>query len=179
MKHPHYHQHLARHSDIREHLGLLRGLALECEVVVEFGFRTGVSTSAFLAAERPKVVSYDISPAGREQQELKRHYKDRFEFRLGDSRKVRIPETCLLFVDSDHTEETTYTELSRHHGRVRKWIVLHDVATFGRVDRHPGKGKGVLTAVEAFLEKCCHLWRIQLHIKNNNGLLLLERTGEV
>lgn len=174
MKHSQYLAHLARHSDVREHLGLLRGLALECDVVVELGFRTGVSTSAFLAAERPKVISYDTMPSGRHGQELSQEYGERFSLVKGDSREVSIPECDLLFIDTDHTEETTRAELRLHSSKVKRWIVLHDTKTFGRTDRKPGKGKGILAAVDWFLGQCPG-WLEHLQLNNNNGLTLLKR----
>lgn len=173
MIHNHYMANLVQPSDIREHLGLLRGLALECDVVVELGFRTGISTSAFLAAERPKVYSYDTRPDIQSLKRIRKAYPF-FQFIVGDSRKIDIPTCDMLFIDTDHTEATTRTELSRHHERVNRWIVLHDTKTFGRVDRMPGKGNGILTAVELFLAN--HPWKIILQINNNNGLTILERT---
>ena len=177
MKHPIYVSNLGASSDIREHLGLLRGLALECDVVVELGFRTGVSTSAFLAAERPTVHSYDYAPSQPHVRELTLQYP-KFRFYTGDSRKADIPECDLLFIDTDHTEATTLTELVAHSRKVKNWIVLHDTTTFGRADRKPGKGRGILAAVDWFLKNPPLIWRVQLHINNNNGLTILQRIQE-
>lgn len=170
-----YQEHLNRHSDIREHLGLLRGLALQCEQVVELGFRTGVSTSAFLSAG-VKVWSVDIDKRCRSHvQHLAHLYPDTFTFKVDDSRTCEIPECDLLFIDTDHTEATTLIELERHERFVSTWIVLHDTESFGRKDRAPGKGKGIMTAIETFLEMPGDHWMQWLHLKNNNGLTLLKR----
>lgn len=178
-----YQEHLNRHSDIREHLGLLRGLALQGDQVVELGFRSGVSASAFLSAGA-KLYSVDIDEKCRPHvQRLAKIYPDTFTFKVADSRTCEIPECDLLFIDSDHTEATTLTELCRHHGKVKTWIVLHDTESFGRVDRKPGPGRGVMTAIETFLEhqpqviddRKCAYWDLHLHLKNNNGLTLLKR----
>jgi len=182
MSHPTYIKNLARHSDIREHLGLLRGLALECDVVVELGFRTGVSTSAFLAAERPKVFSFDLLPSGMMVNSFNSRYPKQFEFAIGDSRKIMIPRCDLLFIDTDHTYLTTLTELELHHDRVDKWIVLHDTTTFGDVDRGSKvrvKPQGIYTAIETFLLSAAadQEWEIQLRLTNNNGLTILKRVG--
>jgi hypothetical protein len=165
-----YRANLAAHSDIREHLGLLKGLAMECDLVVELGFRTGVSTSAFLAAHKPNVISYDLMPSP----QAKLLACPNFDFRIGDSRTVDIPKCDLLFIDTDHTEATTRLELAQHFNKVRRWIVLHDTETFGRRDRAPGKGKGILAAVDEFLESW-PWWTMILQIRNNNGLTILER----
>ena len=176
--HPSYVRNLADSSDIQEHLGLLRGLAMQCEQVVELGFRTGVSTSAFLAAG-VKVRSYDIEhyPCRPFVQTLAREYPDTFSFKVGDSREVDIPECEMLFIDTSHLYETTKIELDRHQSKVETWIAIHDVTTFGRKDRPPGTGPGIMTAVDEFLEEQAGDWKLWLFLPNNNGMALLRRCG--
>lgn len=170
-----YSDHLSRRSDIQEHLGLLHGLAKTCDRVVELGFRTGVSASAFLAAG-VRLTSYDIDAGCKPHvRHLARLYPDTFSFKVGDSREVSIPPCDLLFVDSDHTEETTLKELLRHNRQVSTWIALHDTVSFGRKDRPPGKGRGVMTAIDAFL--ALSDWKQWLHLPNNNGLTILKRVS--
>lgn len=171
-----YQEHLNRHSDIREHLGLLHGLARGCEKVVELGFRTGVSTSAFLAAGA-EVWSFDIDYEGCRPhvRALAARYPDTFVWKHGDSREVEIPECDLLFIDTDHTYDTTLLELEKHERFVSTWIALHDTASFGRKDRPPGKGLGVMTAIDTFLEMPGGYWKQWLHLPNCNGLTLLKR----
>lgn len=174
MKHQAYQEHLNRHSDIREHLGLLHGLAMNCDQVVELGFRTGVAASAFLAAGA-KLHSVDIDKRCRKHvQRLAHDYPDTFVFKLGDSMTCEIPGCDLLFIDTDHTEATTAVELERHEQFVYTWIVLHDTVSFGRKDRPPGNGKGVMTAIDTFLSRHGD-WMQWLHLPNNNGLTLLKR----
>lgn len=169
-----YTRHLSKPSDIQEHLGLLRGLAMKCGTVVELGFRTGVSTSAFLAGGA-KVFSYDISNTYKPYVlSLAKEYPKTFTFKVGDSRKVDIPECDMLFIDTDHTEATTLKELGRHRDKVSKWIVLHDTVSFGKKDRPPGRGAGVMSAIDTFLDANLD-WCILLHLNHNNGLTILER----
>jgi cephalosporin hydroxylase len=171
-----YLKNLAKPSDIQEHLGLMHGLAWSCRRVVELGFRTGVSTSAFLAAGA-KVRSYDSDPFCRPfVQKLAKEYPKTFEWKLGDSRDVDIPACDLLLIDTDHTYETTLIELCRHQHMVSTWIVLHDTVKFGLKDRPPGKGPGVMTAIHYFLMASeQHSWKQWLHLNNCNGLTLLKR----
>lgn len=178
-----YKEHLTRESDIQEHLGLLRGLAMDCVKVVELGFRTGVSTSAFLAGGA-HVHSYDIDKNCKKHvRRLAHEYPDTFEFKVGDSTEVDIPECDLLFIDTDHTYRTTLLELERHEVKVKRWIVLHDTHTFGKVDRpkskhaaKDGAPQGIMNAVRHFLVHYYGLnWRPLLQLPNNNGLLILER----
>lgn len=171
-----YQDHLSRHSDIREHLGLLHGLALQCKQVVEFGFRTGISASAFLAAGA-NLRSFDIDSRCRTNvRHLAKIYPNTFVFKVGDSTKVEIPRCQMLFIDTDHTYKTTLAELRGHASMVDKWIVLHDTVSFGRKDRPPGDGPGVQTAVEAFLGGVAgEPWFQLLHLPHNNGLTILQR----
>lgn len=179
MNHPTYEHHLSCKNDIQEHLGFLRGLAMSKDVkrVVEFGFRTGVSTSAFLAAGAI-VLSFDIDHIKCKPhiRNLAAQYPKTFQFKLCDSRKAQFLTCDLLFIDSDHTYATTLTELNNSHERVEKFIVLHDTVSFGRKDRPPGKGLGVYTAIQDFLHtKAANCWYETLHLPNCNGLTLLER----
>ena len=171
-----YQEHLSRHSDIREHLGLLHGLAMNKAVqlrVVELGFRTGVSASAFLAAGA-HLTSYDIDAKCKPHvQRLARDYPKTFVFKVADSRECEIPECDLLFIDTDHTYATTLRELEKHHEKVRLNIILHDTETFGHKDRKPGTGPGLMQAIGEF--NLAHDWRIRMHLPNNNGLTVLKR----
>lgn len=173
-----YQKNLAIKSDIQEHLGLLHGLAMDCQTIVEFGFRTGVSASAFLAAGA-YLTSYDIDKIGTRPhvQALANEYPDTFSFKHANSCNVEIPECDILFIDSDHTEETTAFELERHHSKVTQFIILHDTQTFGLKDRSPGTGKGIMTAVSRFIDQTTpgEDWDMMLHLPNNNGLAILKR----
>ena len=175
-----YQEHLNRHSDIQQHLGLLHGLAMQCKQVVELGFRTGVSASAFLAAGT-RLHSIDNDPNVKKHvRHLANCYPDTFVFKLDNSRSADIPACDLLFIDTDHTYGTTMEELMLHEVKVSRWIVLHDTESFGTKDR-PGSPntkighyEGVKTAVNHFVEQYPS-WRIMLHLPNNNGLTILER----
>lgn len=155
-------------SDIREHLGLLHGLAMSCDQVVELGFRTGVSTSALLASGA-KVRSYDTSTKCRPHvKKLAAEYPKTFEFKLGDSREVEPIKCDMLFIDSDHTYECAMAELLRWAPHVGRWIALHDTETC----------PGVMKAVREFIS-CTHervgKWAIRLRLPNNNGMTILRR----
>lgn len=173
-----YSRNLCKPSDIQEHLGLLHGLAANVKDVVEFGFRTGVSASAFLAAGC-KVRSYDVDKKCRPHvQRLAKEYPKTFSFKLESSLTANIPMCDILFIDSDHTEATTFVELKRHHRSLTSYgrIILHDTVSFGWKDRKPGKGKGILAGLEKFLKTEDRSgWKVILHLKNCNGLTILER----
>lgn len=158
--------------DICEHLDTLRTYAALCDVVVEFGVRHGASTSAFLAAKRPLVYSYDKFQHSFECPELDAY---RWTFTQQDTGEiVDIPECDLLFIDAGHAESNVRAEL-RHHARVRKWIIFHDQIEWGsRSDVKP-EGLGINAAIYPFLA-AHHEWRVAAAWNNCRGLLVLERT---
>ena len=160
--------------DISEHLGLLRGLACDPEVgmIVEIGFRTGVSATALATAGKP-LHCYDIEPCTDGVRKLKL-LAPKFLFLQGDSLKVDIPECELLHIDSLHTYKHLSAELSRHAFRCRKWLVLHDTKTFG-VKGKDGSEPGLLMALTEFIKRTGAEWSIILHLTNNNGLTILQR----
>lgn len=160
--------------DISEHLGLLRGLAMDPEVglIVEIGFRTGVSATA-LATAGKALHCYDIEPCTKAVQKL-RALAPTFRFTCADSLKVEIPECELLHIDSLHTYKHLRAELSRHARFCHKWIALHDTATFANKGKD-GSKPGLMTAVREFLEQEGREWTALLHLTNNNGMTILQR----
>lgn len=175
-------------SDINEHLPLLRELASECEHVTEFGLRWGNgSTVAFLAAQPAEFVSYDINPLHVLQQTVKdlavNSGRTKFQPRVGDTLKITIEPTDLLFIDSLHTAKQLLAELERHADpkdqRVRKYLIFHDTATFGMVGED-GSTPGLRTAIRQFqrlfafpLWNAVHPKHGVMDYENNNGLIVL------
>jgi hypothetical protein len=95
-----------------------------------------------------------------------------YGFVLGDTLKVDIEPTELLFIDTLHTYGQLKGELDRHAGKVKKWIILHDTETFGIKSEIEGES-GLWPAVEEFL--AAGGWKIVERRTNNNGLTVLER----
>lgn len=160
-----------RPHDINELLPILLGLAVNCKTVVELGFRSGRSTSAFLAAGS-SVTSYDILPCAKEVAVVKGLAGDRFTFHQGNSLKVDIPYCDMLFIDSYHTGTQLLAELKRHQDQVGKMIAMHDTKTFGEKGED-GK-RGLVWAIQEFY-KTTDEWKGKLHLPHNNGLSVLER----
>lgn len=155
-------------SDINHHLPKLKELASECSSVVEFGVRTGVSTRAFLSCNS-KLRSYDIQ-FDKSVQELfniaKIEGKD-VKYSIGDTLKIEIEETDLLFIDTNHTFEQLSQELERHHGKVKKYIAFHDTFSYATP---------LLTAIINFIQKYPE-WKIKYHTTENNGLTVIEKSN--
>jgi len=169
-----YYQVAARTpSDINEHLPKLREMASQCQHVTEFGTREGVSTTALLAGQPARIVSYDLQDFGT------RDNLDPFrgitilDFRIGDSRKVDIEPTDMLLIDTVHTSRQLFMEMMRHADQVKRWFVLHDTHTFGEIGEHGQPG--LLVALRRFMRHsgCC--WSVVYHSRKNNGLTVLSR----
>lgn len=183
-----YEQHCAGVSAIAAHLPRLRQLATGCELAVEFGVkRAGSSTALLLGAAR--VISFDVVETAAARQ-LEQLAGERWTYRLEDSRQARIPPCDLLFIDSLHTYDQVRAELDRHADQVRRWLVFHDVTTFGEVAAVGETGKqawqytpgktvpancyGIRPAIDALMIRDPS-WHIAARVVESHGLLVLER----
>jgi hypothetical protein len=179
-------------SDINEHLETLKKYAQECDVIVEMGVRSIVSTWAFLAANPKKLTSLDLyNPAhfGGNLQEVydAASFSDiDFKFVEQDSLTYDIESCGLLFLDTWHDFLQLKKELTRHHSKVNKYIILHDTVSYGYVDEKSADEMGVLNDVETNLPKGLlpaieeflyhnKNWVIWEKKPNNNGLTVLKR----
>jgi hypothetical protein len=183
-----YARHCATPTAISAHLPRLRALADGLALAVEFGVKRGASSSALLmGAER--VVSYDVI-ATDEARQLKRVAGERWDYRIADSRTADVPPSDLLFIDSLHSYEQVKAELEHADG-VRRYLVCHDVSTFGEVGAVgetgrqawtyvAGKGSvpadclGIRPAIDELMIRD-DSWRIAARYTDSHGLLVLER----
>lgn len=168
-------------SDIHEHLPLLRDLASRCSHVTEFGLRRGSSTTALLAGQPETLISWDIKIGAIVSNHTADLYNARgktvFEPRVGSTLEVTIEETDLLFIDTLHTSEQLKAELIRHHAKVRKFLVFHDTQTFGQIGED-GKEPGLRAVIRGFQKFATRgVWFLLADLKNNNGLVVLERVN--
>lgn len=170
----------AESSDINEHLDDLMALASQCKTVVEFGVRTGVSTSALVAGCHGFTYSYDVNDSAGARA-IENMAPERFKFTVANSLEVDIPECDLLFIDTQHTGAQVLQELEKHHAKVSRWIAMHDTETFGEtgdvtaVDPADGKTKpvpGLLHGIRKFLKDHPN-WTVMSVKRNNNGLMVL------
>jgi len=157
-------------TDIVEHLQTLADISAKCNHITEMGVRNVVSTWAFAAGipKGGKLVSIDIvnpDPIERLQEVIdfsKRKGFD-FEFKLGDTTKMEIEETDMLFIDTIHEGPQLQKELDLHASKVRKYIVLHDTESCKRE---------LMPVIKKFIGKD---WGIRTAYSNNNGLMVLRR----
>ena len=191
-----YQEKCSRPSDIHENLWVLRKYAAECRSVTEMGVRSIVSTWALLAARPDKCTSIDLlhpSIYGGNLNEVIDACKESgidFKFVEGNTLKIDIEETDLLFIDTLHSYIHLLHELRRHGNKVNKYIIMHDTATFDRRDEggidinDPRmdevnkmiriEKEGLVTAIEDFISESPE-WEILEVFTNNNGLTVLKR----
>ena len=178
-------------SDINEHLSTLKKYTEECDTVVEMGVRSIVSTWAFLAGNPKKLISLDLhNPAkfGGNVQEIYDAVNStdiNFSFVEHDSLTYNLEPCDLLFIDTWHDYLQLKKELTRHHTKVKKYIIFHDTVSFGFSDEseydeyHTPRSetnlpKGLWPAIEEFLYHNRN-WVIWEKKPNNNGLTVLKR----
>ena len=156
-------------TDIIEHLPTLKELSKECNHITEMGVRHGVSTIPFIEG-LPKgsiLVSIDIVdppiPNLRALENMADNKGINFFFVLGDTTKITIDETDMLFIDTLHEGWCLTKELIRHSDKAKKYIVLHDTMSC-RSELWP--------VIEKFIGV---KWKIEKEYQNNNGMTILER----
>lgn len=159
-----------RAHDITEHLPYLAGIAMGC-YVLELGFRTGRSTSAFLHGGAKHVHVCDTNPCLDARKEFERLAGDRFSFQQLSSLECDTPTVDILFIDSYHAGSLLRKELARFHRFVEKAIVMHDTETFGK-QGEDGK-EGLQEALRDFLREHKE-WGRMIHFPNNNGLTVIR-----
>lgn len=178
-------------SSINELMPVLMEYGRLCESITELGVHIGQSTTAFLMAQPDELRSIDfkVQPQLYELFEIARLEVDDggskpplwgyrledtyWEFCKADSRTINIPKTDLLFIDTTHEYEHLKTELERHYGQVRTWIMLHDTISYGEIGEIPDS-RGIMPAIEEFLAEHPE-WKMGSHLKYNNGLMILKR----
>ena len=159
------------HHDMREHLPTLRRYAELCPRIVEFGTRTGNSTTAFLAGGA-HLFSYDVADP---QFQCPPDAAHRWVFTKQDTTQLPgIPSCDMLFLDSRHTSAQVRAELRMHH-HARRFLGFHDTIAWG-VKGEDG-GEGVIQALLPFLAEHSRTWRVSAHFNNCCGLTILERIG--
>jgi hypothetical protein len=174
-----YKENCEKYSDINEHLPTLKRYTEECNHVTEMGVRYVVSTYAFMMGKPKRLISYDIIPVenfGIDRNDLKKLAKENdvnFDFFVGDTTKIEIEETDLLFIDTWHVYQQLIIELNSHAKKTKKYIILHDTTKFGEFGEC-NEGDGIMKAILEFLNENSN-WVIHEKFENNNGLTILKR----
>lgn len=185
-----YYRACYKPSDMHEHMPNLKMYADECEHVTEMGVRGIVSTYAFLMSKCKSLVSIDIvnpSVHGSDINDvyiLANQIGKNFNFIQGDTLKIEISPTDLLFIDTLHAYDQLKQELALHAKKAKKYIIMHDTVTFGEfghtvedpANRYANV-KGLNFAIQEFLEAHRNEWAYDRIYYNCNGLTVLKRIG--
>ncbi len=177
-------------SDINEHLPVLKEYAEKCEHVTEMGVRYVVSTFALVLAKPKNLISIDLfhpshyGDNGRLYiiQNYAKENNINFNFKLGDTLKIDIEPTDLLFIDTLHVYGQLKAELHKHSKNVKKYLIFHDTTTFAEKDEGhyyqtpnlDNSKVGLWPAIEEFLEDNKD-WELLERKTNNNGLTILHK----
>lgn len=185
--------------DIRNHLWTFYWVArmLRARTIVELGVRGGDSTRAWLAAAYDlgaKVVSFDVEEATRTGAEaMTRQYGlpwhgEHWDFRWKDSvagGAAWIGSLVdIVFVDTDHTQETTRREIAAWAPHVRPGgaMLFHDYGL--PADHADDHRDGVKPAVDGFVASWTQSrsWRLEAYpcsrIEGDAGLAILWRLSD-
>ncbi len=165
---------LTEPNDMHFHLPYLTDIAIG-QRVVEFGVRTGVSTTALLHGRPLWLQSYDIERCAGidELEQSARSGGYDWTFHEESSLWADIPECDVLLIDSLHTYQQLRLELARHACAVGELIVMHDTSTYGQVSED-GSAPGLQAAIDEFL--ACHReWALARYEPECNGLTTLRR----
>ncbi len=143
--------------------------------------KTGCMEHVVVSHPQRKLVSWDLDPMAilRCFQLWARidgglaQYRVTWEPRVGDTGVVSTDDTDMLFIDTLHTYSQLKKELFEHEVAVKRYIVLHDVETFGMTSED-GTKPGLLQAVQEFLDDRKNWFLAELRT-NCNGLAVLER----
>jgi hypothetical protein len=163
-------------SDINEHLHTLKKYADESDHITEMGVRNGTSTIALLMGKPYTMISYDILNCDvTKATELSRSVTD-FKFIQGNSLKIVIEPTDLLFIDTLHNYPQLIQELRLHADKVSKYIICHDTTSFEYVgESYDGESyNGIWPAILDFLDGNKE-WKIEERFTYNNGLTIISR----
>lgn len=185
-------------SDINEHLPVLLAYTKQCSSVVECGVRDVVSSYAFAygLANTPNNNYVMVDPKKSTQIEpflaLCRANGVNVSFVEQSDLDCPLVSTDLLFIDTWHIYGHLKRELARWHASVNKFIILHDTTVdewlgetvrvgWDAVKQSRESGipveeirKGLWPAVTEFLSAHPE-WKVDLRLKNNNGLTVLKR----
>jgi hypothetical protein len=175
-------------SDINEHLPTLKKYAEQCDHITEFGVRAVVSTWALLMGQPGKLRCFDIHKDSSIDKaiEAAKDFGIDMKFKEADVLKIEIEPTEMLFIDTLHTYTQLKKELELHSSKVSKFIAFHDVVTYGYkpepsswqtpeiMKNYVQNDKGIMTAIEEFLEANQDWQKIEFNT-NNNGLLIIGK----
>lgn len=171
-----YTEAATRYSDIYRHVPRLNKIATECDSIIEMGTRGAVSTWAFVEANPEKLTCIDLhrTAAVDELDSILKNSGINFNFLQANTLKIEVDECDLIFIDTLHTYIQLREELRLHGNKAKKYLAFHDTTTFGHTSENGDKQRGLVDAIDEFLESNPHWSRHEVY-EDNNGLTILKR----
>lgn len=160
--------------DLDQHLDTIRKYASDCHHVTEMTKRRE-SSAALVFSGASKVISYQ------EENDGILDYIDRYKpngcewvLQVGslDVTPLAINATDLLFIDTRHNGKRLREEL-KHVDKVKRYLILHDVASHGVVG--DDGAEGLFGPLRELVES--GEWFVDYFTPNQYGLIVLARTG--
>jgi hypothetical protein len=187
-------------SDIYQHIETFYKYAKNFNHITEFGVRGVVSSWGFLNGLvesnhlNKKLIGVDLDWHDNINilKTLSEKNGVEYQFIQGDSAKIDIEDTDILFIDTWHIYGHLKRELEKHHSKVKHYIMMHDTT----IDEIHGEtirmgwnsneqsektgypvdeiNKGLGFAISEFLISH-NEWELHEKYTNNNGLTILKR----
>jgi hypothetical protein len=170
-----YQQNVKTPSNIYKELEVINRYAQGCKHITEFGFGSGRSASALLAAKPEVFITYDIRPPNEPALQIEALAENddiTFIYKTTDTSKAEIEPTDLLFIDTYHTGDQLKAEL-KNAPKVRKFIMMHDIVIYG-LRGEDDKTPGLKDVLIDFLRHNSE-WGLIEVIKERNGLAIIGR----
>eukprot|EP00760_Papus_ankaliazontas_P015689 PhM_4_TR16667/c0_g1_i1/m.106181 len=178
-----YHEMLIYPTDINRLVPIIHSYAMRASHVVEMGSRRGHSTTGILQAYPMNftVIDLIITEDVRAITDTYRNCKptDRIiNVVESDDLLVDIsPETEMLFIDTWHAGQLLRKELAKHASKSRRWLLFHDVISFGHGDEGGG-GQGLWPVIRDFVKEHSDEWEEEAYFPFSHGLLVLRRKNQ-
>jgi hypothetical protein len=155
-------------GDITNRLDWLVKMFSGLESITEFGAYQGCSTAAWLKCRPKKLTTIDITRNLDEDEYLEIAKGLRIDFRyiIANDLDIEIEETDLLFIDTMHTADHTYLELTSHAAKSKRYLAFHDV--------HPTRF-GTQEGLDRWHAEQPTPWNVVYHDIEDCGFLVLER----
>jgi len=155
-------------GDITNRLDWLVTTFSGLESITEFGAYQGCSTAAWLKCRPKKLTTIDITRNLDEDEysEIAKGLRIDFRYIIANDLDIEIEETDLLFIDTMHTADHTYLELTKHAHKAKKYLAFHDV--------HPTRF-GTQEGIDRWHAKQPVQWNVVYHDIEDCGFLILER----
>lgn len=180
-----YNEVLHQNNEISELLPFLVDYGQRCDHITEFGVQNAYSTTAFVFAKPKYLRCYDVRPRRVQVDILEneaRKLNIDFKFHQADVREIEIEETDLLFLDTWHVYSQMKIELEKHAHKARKFIICHDVITYGFVGATDGNvmnlppdERGIWLAIQEYMALHPE-WELDFHTEKSHGLAVFKRS---